>query len=145
VKEAIVYEKRLTVPQNVKRFCDINGTKLEELAAQVGMSRATAMQWMSGKFRTPTGVQSKPASRLKKVLDKLFVGGIPDLYKGNTDDLFKIFGCEKCRYRMRSEKGCIKFSLTRKEINTGFYIHRSDGRGYELSASTPCGFAGGAA
>lgn len=63
------------------------------------------------------------------------------LPKKTKPDLYKEMGCQKCEFKMRSQKGCIKFGFTREEINAGVTLHLSDGAYVSLSDGGLCPYA----
>jgi len=56
-------------------------------------------------------------------------------------DLFTIFGCRKCPYRMRAEDGCMKFSLTKADINRGIFVTTLNHGAFAFSETKPCPYA----
>ena len=139
--EPISYDKSLTVGKNVKRYCDIAGITLEDIAAKAGMSRQTVVGWMTYNFRTATGAKSAKANKLRRILDPFFVGGIPDLSGRKSADLFEKFGCAECTYRMRSASGCLKFGISREEMNRGYYVHTNNYGNFFMALEKPCLYA----
>ena len=47
--------------------------------------------------------------------------------------------CDGCKFKMSgAEKGCVKFSHTRTEIDNGVYVFFNSGASHRLTESTPC-------
>ena len=116
----------------------------EDFGKACGMSASLVSQYIQFGFKTHGGHQNKNTKALKAHLDRFFTGGIPDAalnHGAARKDLFAQFGCEKCRYRMRSQAGCIKFSLTKAEINAGAYIYTLKRGEYPLSSGKRCPYA----
>ena len=54
---------------------------------------------------------------------------------------YDLFGCKTCKYRMYSQPGCMKFSLTKNEINNSYFVHTIDDGNFNLSDEKPCPYA----
>ncbi|MDM5272110.1 hypothetical protein PGH07_07950 [Sulfurovum sp. zt1-1] len=56
-------------------------------------------------------------------------------------DLFEHMGCHKCQFRTRHRVGCLKFSISKQEINKGYTIFLNDGGTIALSKDKQCPYA----
>lgn len=120
------------------------GLTNEDFGKACGMSASLVSQYIQFGFRTQGGHQNKNTKALKAHMDMFFAGGIPDSAINRSAaqrDLFAQFGCAKCPYRMRSQHGCMKFSLTKAEINAGAYVYTLKRGEYKLSYTKRCPYA----
>ena len=138
--QPILYRREVSLSHNIDTMRKHFRLTNEDFGKAIGMSAAGAGMYIKHHFRTQHGSQNQKTKALKAYLDRFFIGGIPDeaLKQEHRQDLYTLFKCAKCRYRMKSQHGCIKFSLTKAEINHGAYIVTLSGGGYSLSAKNRC-------
>jgi hypothetical protein len=140
----IDYDPELTLKQNIKRARKILRIDTTTIVKATGLSRPSVNAYIGYNLRSANGNQTPTSRILRDYISGLFAGGIPDdiiTEDTQTHDLYELYGCAKCRYRMRSQPGCYKFSITRTEINRGYTIITQRGGAIRLSAKSRCPYA----
>ena len=140
----IEYLDDISLLRNFNRLKKVTGLNTKNFAYAANTSEASVNKYIHNRFRTNSGGVSDIGNRLKAVVSRLFIGGIPDsaLHKEKREtDLFALFGCASCRYRMRYHQGCFKFSPTKTEINNGAWVETIDGSAFNFSKKNRCSHA----
>lgn len=138
----ISYRTDLTIAQNIAKVREHTGLTNESLGRQIGISGSVFGMYASCGFKTNAGNESSITKKVKAHVETFFIDGIPDLvFTSKKENLFELFGCAACEFRSKSQKGCMKFSLTKNEINGGYFINTIDHGSFALSRSKPCPYA----
>ena len=138
----IPYREDKSISQNIARIREHTGKSNQDLGKQIGVDGAVFGTYASRGFKTTAGNETPVTKKVRDHVASFFANGIPTVsLKQNKVDLFKIMNCASCEFRSRSHQGCVKFSISREEINNGFFITMLDGAGFSLSEKSPCHYA----
>lgn len=138
------YLSELTAAENVARARKHYNLDNQLLASKAGVTLSMLNHAIKYGFRAASGADTEEAQIARRSIGTLFSRGIPNKpYNRKIVDLFMMMGCEKCQYRSRSYRGCLKFSLEKHEINKGAFIHTNDHGAYALSENKFCPYANG--
>ncbi len=140
--EPIEYNPNISLLRNFNALKKQTGLKTENIAYECNISASSVNVYINNRFRTHSGAQSDVGERLKAVISKYFIGGIPEDVLARKQkqqrDLYALFKCGSCKFRMRSQPGCYKFSHTKVEINNGAWVEPLTGGGFNLSPKNRC-------
>jgi|GEM_PF-6894838 len=140
----IPYLQELTAAENIARARRHFKLDNHLLAQKVSITSAVLRHYVEHGFRTVSGQDTEHSIAAKKAIGTLFTKGIPTkAYKRRTIDLFSLMGCERCEFRFRAQKGCMKFSLTRDDINKGPFINTINHGSLTLDENKLCPYANG--
>jgi len=140
-KRQIDYDHELTLKQNIKRARKQLDISAQDIMSATGISKASVDAYIAYNLKSQNGNDTPTSLALRGYISTLFVGGLPDVIiteNTHTEDLYELFGCSKCRYRMKSQPGCYKFSIIKAEINAGTYIHTIKYGSFRLSHTRKC-------
>ena len=140
----ISYDRGLTLRRNFNRLKEEMGVNTAYFSDKLNTSSATLNNYVSNFFLSATGKETVQSINARALLDTYFIGGLPaEFHEKNRkkENLFRLFGCERCQHRMRSQDGCFKFSFTKTDINSGHFIVLLGGSGFHLSKKQPCPYA----
>ena len=142
----IPYDEELSLAANMKRLRRKHGITHSQIAKQADMRQELLTTYIRFGLKTPAGHPSKTSERVRREVQKFFTTPIPkdpltEIFSHNKKDLYTMFGCKQCRYRMRSQPGCVKFSLTKEDINRGAWVNTLKNGAYFLDAKKPCPYA----
>ncbi|DAB40267.1 MAG TPA: hypothetical protein CFH81_08720 [Sulfurovum sp. UBA12169] len=138
-----VWDNQKSAKDNFDALKRLEGITAKDIAAAADTSTNAVNVYVANGFLSRSGNETEDAKKIKAALAQYFMGGIPKNLglKKESVDLFDLYGCRGCNYRMRSEPGCAKFSLTKEEINGGAYIETLTEGSFELSAKQRCPYA----
>lgn len=139
------YNKKHSAHTNVKRLLKKMDVSMAEFVRSHDIDPSTLSYTVLKAFKSETGKPSKIGDKVKGILSPYFIGGIPDNTlkedaKSRTD-LFDLFGCKDCEFRMRSQEGCFKFGHSKREINHGAFVITREHGAYHLSETKRCPYA----
>ena len=94
--------------ERVKKHLGITSLELSK-HFDVMITADTIIKITSQYFLTTHGSVTPRTESVKNTLSTFFTNGIPEFVDPpQKDDLFTLFGCERCEYRTKSYKGCYK-------------------------------------
>lgn len=135
------FNLKKSIRTNVKTYLKTNNLTEDELALPLGLSGKTLLQYCSNNFKNANGSQHAKHKLSEQLVKSLFTTDI--YHKEKYENLYDTFNCDECKYRSKIEKGCIKFSLSKSEINNNYFVNTLNMGSFKLSISKPCPYAKG--
>jgi len=134
----LAYDHSLSLRKNVNRLKE-RGIYTSRLGALAGIGKNAVNAYIRYGFRTISGNTTGATELLRREVGKFFTDFPEDFGKPEAKaDLFEAYGCAKCRYRMRSQAGCFKFGLTKKEINAHPWVNTLHHGAFTMTKTARC-------
>lgn len=134
----IPYLPELTPSRNMERLRAHLGITNVALAEQNGLSPAVVRHAIERNFKTAAGNENKNTRAIKQIFSSYFTDGIPGFTDRTKADIYELMGCTKCEFRTKTHAGCIKFCLTKQDINNGPFITTLKHGSFTLSENHFC-------
>ena len=138
----IPYMRNMTLTRNIKRVREHLGITNADIAARADIAPGSMNLIISNHFRTNGGKESDMTRTVFAPIQSFFSTPVQKDKPSKRVDLFALMKCARCEFRSRAEDGCVKFSLTKADINSGVFITTLHHGAYALSRDKLCPYAG---